>query len=398
MPPVSGENAASEAVPGFAAAFREQGERYPGPADGWQPVHTVYVPADRFDRDTVRSWGEAALGLLDAHLPGAAALSRVFGPLPGGLADDVRGRVARKLAAEPVEDLRIDFEDGYGARPAEEEDRHAERAAETVALLSAEGTLPRRWGLRLRSFADGDPARTLRTLDVLLTGVIGGAGGLPGGFTVTFPKVLMEAYLGQFAACLADRERALGLAPGTLRFEMQVEAPQTVLFLQRSPDLVPSLGGRLAAAHFGVFDYTAACGLPPAEQRLDHPVCDHAREVMRVALAGTGVELSDGSLAASPASKTTEDVHALWRAHAATVRHSLRHGFYQGWDMHPSHLVSRYATVYAFHLASYDAYAERVRAWEARREAGGGVMDEPATIKTLAAALRRAGLALDGPG
>jgi hypothetical protein len=76
------------------------------------------------------------------------------------------------------------------------------------------------------------------------------------------------------------------------------------------------------------------------------------------------------------------------------VRHSLRHGFYQGWDMHPSHLVSRYATVYAFHLAHRDAYAARVRAWESRRDAGGGVMDEPATIKTLSAALHRADLAL----
>ncbi|MET8866935.1 hypothetical protein ABZW11_28665 [Nonomuraea sp. NPDC004580] len=177
-----------------------------------------------------------------------------------------------------------------------------------------------------------------------------------------------------------------------LRFEMQVEAPQTLPFLRG--DLNESLGGRLAAAHFGVFDYTAAIGLPPHEQRLDHPACDHARHVMQTAFAGTGVELSDGSLAASPASDRTADVHALWRRHADLVRHSLRHGYYQGWDMHPSHLVSRFATVYAFHLARYDAYRERVLAWQERRDAGGGVMDEPATIRTLAAALRRADQAL----
>ncbi|MEU8269333.1 aldolase [Sphaerisporangium sp. NPDC049002] len=381
-------------VPGAGAALGEQAERYPGPTGAWQPVHTVYVPADRFDRETVRSWGAAALGLMESHLPGDAELSSVFGPLPGGLASDVRRRVARKLAAEPVEDLRIDFEDGYGVRPGAEEDAHAEAAAEAVAAMRSSGTLPRRWGIRVKSFADGDPARALRTLDGFLTGVVERVGSLPDGFTVTFPKVLMEAYLGQFAGRLPLLEEGLRLPPGTLRFEMQVEAPQTVMFLLRSPDLVPSLRGRLAAAHFGVFDYTAACGLPPAEQRLDHPVCDHAREVIRTALAGTGVELSDGSLAASPASDSTGDVHALWRAHAGMVRHSLRHGFYQGWDMHPSHLVSRYATVYAFHLAGRDAHAERVRAWEARRDAGGGVMDEPATIKTLSTALHRASLAL----
>ncbi|MET8155211.1 aldolase [Sphaerisporangium sp. NPDC005289] len=384
-------------VPGVDAALAEQARRYPATGASWQPVHTVYVPADRIVAETVQAWGEEALSLLERHLPGGAALPALFGPAAAETADDVRGRVARKLAREPVEDLRIDFEDGYGTRPAAEEDEHAVRAAEAVAAMHAAGTLPRRWGLRVKSFADGDPARSLRTLDGFLTEVAVRAGGLPPGFTVTFPKVLMETYLGRFAGCLASLEEGLGLASGTLRFEMQVEAPQTVLFLARSPDLVPSLGGRLAAAHFGVFDYTAACGLPPAEQRLDHPVCDHAREVMRVALAGTGVELSDGSLAASPASGSTRDVHALWRAHAGMVRHSLRHGFYQGWDMHPSHLVSRYATVYAFHLATRDAYAERVRAWEERRDAGGGVMEEPATIKTLAAALRRAGHALGAP-
>ncbi|GII60541.1 aldolase [Sphaerisporangium krabiense] len=380
---------------GFAAAFAGQRERFPGLSDDWRPVHTVYVPAGRVDRHTVRSWGERALALLETHLPDARALAAVFGPMGGDLAADVRGRVAAKLAAEPVEDLRIDFEDGYGVPPGAREDADAVAAAEAVAAMRADGTLPRRWGLRVKSFADGDPARSLRTLDAFLTAVLARAGGLPDGFTVTFPKVLMEEYLGQFAACLGELEAGLGLPAGTLRFEMQVEAPQTVMFLARSPGLVPSLGGRLAAAHFGVFDYTAACGLPPHEQRLDHPVCDHAREVMRVALAGTGVELSDGSLAASPASDAAPDVHALWRTHAALVRHSLRHGFHQGWDMHPSHLVSRYATVYAFHLEHRDAFAARVRAWEERRDGGeAGVMDEPATIKTLSAALRRADVAL----
>ncbi|MEV5497084.1 aldolase [Nonomuraea fuscirosea] len=377
------------AVPeGFAGTYRLQQARYPMAAPGWQPVHTVYVPADRFSASTVQEWGDHALGLVKAHLSGPDELTEVFG-VPGALGAAVHERVVRKLSTEPVEDLRVDFEDGYGVRPGPVEDEHAERAAEAVASMYAAGTLPRRWGPRVKSFADGDPERSVRTLRALLAGVITRAGELPGGFTVTFPKVLMEAYLGQFAAVLAELEGEFGVR---LRFEMQVEAPQTLPFLRG--DLNETLGGRLAAAHFGVFDYTAAIGLPPHEQRLDHPACDHARHVMQTAFAGTGVELSDGSLAASPASELTRDVHALWRRHAELVRHSLRYGFYQGWDMHPSHLVSRFATVYAFHLARYDAYQERVRAWEERRSAGGGVMDEPATIRTLTAALRRADAAL----
>ncbi|MET7466872.1 aldolase [Nonomuraea sp. NPDC005501] len=388
----------------FEDAFRAQRARYPGASPGWrpgwQPVHTVYVPADRFSAGTVADWGGRALAMARAGLAGPAEVVDVFG-VPEGLAPAVHERVLRKLAREPVEDLRIDFEDGYGVRPGEEEDAHAVRAAEAVAELRAAGALPRRWGLRVKSFADGDPARSARTLDGFLTEVAARCGELPPGFVVTFPKVLMEEYLVEFADLLGRLERGLerGLGGGAevrLRFEMQVEAPQTLAFLRG--ELAETLGGRLAAAHFGVFDHTAAIGLPPHEQRLDHPACDHARHVMQTAFAGTGVELSDGSLAAAPASESAADVRGLWRRHAELVRHSLRHGYHQGWDMHPSHLVSRFAAVYAFHLATYDAYRERVRAWEEGRAADGGVMDEPATIRPLVAALSRADAALSGPG
>ncbi|WP_182897657.1 DUF6986 family protein [Microbispora sp. H10830] len=378
---------------GFTGTHREQLARFPVREPAWQPVHTVYVPADRVTAEIVQQWRHAATDLLHRLLFTPAELAALFG-LDPELAPPVHDRVRRKLHAEPIEDLRVDFEDGYGGRSPEEEDRHTESAAAAVAAMHEAGTLPRRWGLRVKSFADGDPLRSVRTLDGFLTGVVRRAGRLPDGFTVTFPKVLMEDYLRQFAGCLEALERALRLPSGALRFEMQVEAPQTVLMLQRSADLVPSLGGRLAAAHFGVFDYTAALGLPPGEQRLDHPACDHARHVMQTALSGTGVELSDGSLAAAPASDAAADVHALLRRHSALVSHSLAHGFYQGWDMHPSHLVSRFTTVYAFHLACYEKYADRVRAWQERREAAGGVLDEPATIRTLVAALARADRAL----
>jgi citrate lyase beta subunit len=378
---------------GFMETHREQQERFPLRQAAWQPVHTVYVPADRVRAAIVSEWRQEATDLLHRLLFTPTELATLF-ELDPELAAPVHDRVRRKLAAEPIEDLRIDFEDGYGSRSSEEEDRHVESTAAAVADMHKAGELPRRWGLRIKSFADGEPRRSLRTLDGFLTTVMRRAGGLPPGFVVTFPKVLMEDYLRQFVRCLEALESAAGLEPGTLRFEMQVEAPQTVLLLQRSPGLVPSLGGRLAGAHFGVFDYTASLGLSPDEQRLDHPACDYARHVMQTALAGTGVELSDGSLAAAPASGSAEDVHALLRRHSAMVSHSLSNGFYQGWDMHPSHLVSRFTTVYAFHLTCYEKYAERVRAWEERRQAAGGVLDEPATIKTLVAALARADQAL----
>ncbi|WP_406317824.1 aldolase [Streptosporangium sp. NBC_01639] len=377
-------------IPGFEQVHREQSAAYPATAVEWQPVHTVYVPADRFDAGTVAAWGAAALDLLRRHLS-RKDMTRFF-EMHEQTARTVHEKVTAKLGTDPIEDLRVDFEDGYGLRPAEEEDGHVTRAAEAIAALHAAGTLPRRWGLRVKSFADGDPVRSIRTLDGFLTEVIDRVGQLPDGFVVTFPKVLMKAYLGQFAGCLEALEKGLGLTEGRLRFEMQVEAPQTVRFLDAA--LVTALGGRLAAAHFGVFDYTASCSLPPHEQRLDHPACDHARHVMQTSFAGTGVELSDGSMAAFPAADDRYVVRNLWWRHVGLIRHSLSHGFYQGWDMHPSHLVSRYVAVYHFHLSHYEEYAQRVRAWEEQRGAEGGVMDEPATVKTMVTALRRADLAL----
>ena len=377
----------------IASVRDEHGERFPGAAEGRQPVHTLYVPADRFGQSTPADFGAEALRLLNAHTPDAESFGAAFEVGPE-LAGQVREKVAAKLAAEPVEDVRIDFEDGYGVRPDAEEDGHIARAVEAVSAAYQVKALPHYWGVRVKSFADGGHERAMRTLDGFLTALRDQLGRLPGGFTITFPKVVAAAHVALFAEYLDELESALGLPSGILRFEMQVETPQALLdgdgrIGLRS--LAEAAAGRLTAAHFGVFDYTAALGLPPDEQRLDHPACDFARHVMQVSLAGTGVRLSDGSTNLVPRNDGPEEVGATWAAHAAHVRHSLKHGFYQGWDLHPAHLPSRYATVYAFHLAGADDAVARVRAWhEQSASDADGVLDEPATIKALTARLRRA--------
>src|ERR1043166_4744797 len=54
----------------------------------------------------------------------------------------IHARVESKLAREPVEDFRIDFEDGYGNRPDLEEDHHAGAAAAELSRGMRAGTLP----------------------------------------------------------------------------------------------------------------------------------------------------------------------------------------------------------------------------------------------------------------
>jgi len=68
------------------------------------------------------------------------------------MAYSVYNRVLEKLKREPVEDFRIDFEDGYGNRPDAEEDGHAESAALEVARGMQEGSLPPFIGIRIKPF------------------------------------------------------------------------------------------------------------------------------------------------------------------------------------------------------------------------------------------------------
>ena len=144
--------------------------------------------------------------------------------------------------------------------------------------------------------------------------------------------------------------------------------------------------GRVSGLHYGTYDYSAACGVSASNQSLAHPVADHAKAVMQVAAAGTGVHLSDGSTNLVPVGGP-EEIRAAWREHAGLVRRSLDRAFYQGWDLHPGQLVTRYAATYAFFRAGMPAAADRLRAYLGHIE--GGVMDEPATAQAMAALLVR---------
>ncbi|WP_435243957.1 DUF6986 family protein [Streptomyces cucumeris] len=371
----------------LAAVDAELARRYPGDPGTRQPVHTVYVPADDFTADTVRSWGDRALATLDEHAPDAASFAAVLG-LPDALAGPVHRRVRAKLQREPVEDLRIDFEDGYGPRPDSEEDAAAARAAALLAAAHAEGTAPPYAGIRMKCLEAAVRDRGIRTLDIFLTGLMN-AGGLPGGLVLTLPKVTYPEQVTAMVRLCEEFERARGLAAGRIGFEIQIETTQAVLGADGRATvarMIDAAQGRATGLHYGTFDYSAACGVGPAHQSPDHPVADHAKAVMQVAAAGTGVRLSDGSTNVLPVGPA-ERVHDAWRLHHRLVRRSLARAYYQGWDMHPGHLPTRYAAVYGFYREGLEAAAERLSAYV--RRAGGAVMDEPATARALSGHLLR---------
>ncbi|MGW3013515.1 DUF6986 family protein [Streptomyces sp. NPDC001219] len=361
--------------------------RYPGDPGTRQPVHTVYVPGDVFAADTLRSWGDQALAALDAHAPDAGALAAVLG-IPDGLAADVHDRVRAKLAREPVEDLRIDFEDGYGPRPDAEEDAAAARAAALVAAAYETGTAAPCMGIRMKCMEAAVRDRGIRTLDIFLTGLME-AGGLPDGLVLTLPKVTYAEQVTAMVRLLEAFEKARGLESGRIGFEIQIETTQSILGADGRATvarMIEAAEGRATSLHYGTFDYSASCGVSAAHQSLDHPVADHAKAVMQVAAAGTGVRLSDGSTNVLPVGPT-ERVHEAWRLHHGLVSRSLARAYYQGWDMHPAHLPTRYAAVYAFYRGGLEQAAARLAAYVAK--AGGDVMDEPATAKALSGYLLR---------
>jgi citrate lyase beta subunit len=294
-------------------------------------------------------------------------------------------RVRGKLEREPIEDLRIDFEDGYGHRSDGEEDADALNAASTLAAAARATPFS---GIRFKSLEAATRRRGVRTLDLFL-GALLGHGGLPDGFVVTLPKVSSAGQVEAMAGLCERLEQVHGMEPGRLRFELQIETPQAVLGADGTATvarMIHASRGRCSALHYGTYDYSAAVGVAAAYQSMDHPAADHAKAVMQVAAAGTGVQLSDGSTNVLPVGDR-QQVLAAWRLHLRLVRRSLERGYYQGWDMHPAQLVTRYTATYGFFRDGLAASAARLRAYA--NKADSGVLDEPATAQALAGFLVR---------
>jgi hypothetical protein len=306
-----------------------------------QPVHTVYGGAHLFRADTARRLGELALRSLGEYAPDANTFASAIGIEDAALAEQVYARVVEKLEREPVEDFRLDFEDGYGYRADEEEDATAVGSAREVARGLSDGTLPPFVGIRVKPLSPQAEPRALRTLDRFLTTLIAETGGLlPADFVVTNPKIVEPGQVARLADALDRLESKLGLAANSVPIELMIETPRSVIDARGRialPALVEASRGRCIAAHFGVYDYTALLGITARHQDLDHPACDFARHVMQVALEGTGVWICDGATNVLPAPPhrpakggsltprqervNREVVHHGWALHFRLVRH-----------------------------------------------------------------------------
>lgn len=408
-------------------------QTYPGDKPDRQPVHTVYGGANLFKADTCVRMGEIALKSLLTYAPNFVVLADVlqlpgFVELPSSekkidklvkeldrmsekkrklepawLPYAVYNKTISKLKKEAVEDFRIDFEDGFGNRPDEEEDATAVTAANELAKGMKNKTIAPFIGIRIKPFTEDLKQRGVRTLDIFLTTLLEKTNGrLPENFVVMLPKVTIPEQVTTLVRLFEIIEQKNNLARGALKMETMVEATQIIMDDEgRNPlmRIIRASEGRCIAAHFGTYDYTASCGITARYQTMAHPVCDFAHHMTKVALGGTGIFLSDGATNVMPVApnrgeklsrekikENFESVHNAWRIGFGHTMHSLINGFYQGWDLNPAQLPMRYAATYTFFLSSYDDAVFRLKTFVDRAAVStltGDIFDDAATGQGL---------------
>lgn len=354
-------------------------------------MHTLYWGAHRFGPGVAAALEEEARESFARLAPDAEALAAIFG-LERDLAPRIFERVRAKLGARAIEDLRIDFEDGYGLRPDAEEDAHAAVCAKAAAALpDAFGV-----GIRIKSLTPETAVRAQATLTRFTRALVEARGGLSPRFVVCLPKVTVPEQVTIAGELLATLEHALALEEDAIGLEIMVEVPQG-LFDRGGRLVLPALleagGRRLVGVHLGVYDFTTSYGVAPAFQAMDHPACDFARALVRLAFSGTGRVLSAGSTNVLPVAPPGTDEGAADRAIRRALRlahdqihHTLVRGYYHGWDLHPAQVPARWVAAHGFFLAGFDAAAERLRGYLAQGAAAtdeAAVLDDAATGQAL---------------
>ena len=351
-------------------------------------IHTVYVGAQAFGASTPSRLADDARAFFRGALSDPRRLAALCG-LDEALARSVVERVAGQLAGSPIDDLRVDFEDGYSGH---DEDADARRVARWASLTHQQGELPAGFGLRIRSMADATTERSRRTLDLFMDSMLEDLRELPKGFVVTLAKIDEALEIERLVDTLDELERRHDLSAGSIAVELMAETPRSIYDSEGRlavPGFVAAARGRCVGIHFGIYDYTASLGLVAGQQGLRHAACDAARAVLQMGITALpGVELSDGSSRIVPRLDMGEAelVEAI-RGVYDDVRHSLDHGIYRGWDMAGAHVAIRRVAVTAFFLGELPEM--RRRRSEATRAVESEDLEDAATHKALRAFFER---------
>jgi citrate lyase beta subunit len=349
------------------------------------PIHTLYGGAHLFKTETLPKLATLASRAFFEHCPNLDEFCRAFGlrPPPEGSLDQqdcaaapnvfpqsvlekVFMRIKHKLAVSPIDDYRIDFEDGLGLCSGEEEDRIASEAAGHLVAASKAKNLPPSVGIRIKSFAtSADTFRAMRTLDIFLAAALANEPeAFPHTFIVTLPKVSHPTQVAAFVELLVGIKNQFPLQDRQIYGEIMIESPDGLINAEGRVwlhELLAKDRNIIIGVHFGAHDYLASLGSAGVHPNLRHPACDLARLLIKMALGGRSpLAVVDGAETFMPLGAPDVVRHG-WQLSFANVWHGLDQGIFQGWDLHPAQIPARLAAVYTYFIAGLPSAAARLK-------------------------------------
>lgn len=371
-----------------------------------QPVHVVYGGAHMFQAGTIEKLNRLALRSFDDLVTDGLSLNELLGESwEASFAHDIYQRVHSKLQNHAVEDYRIDFEDGYGARDDVEEDRHASQSA--VALVEAlrAKKIWSKIGIRIKPLSVVTMKRSIKTLlhFVETFCASGGRESPLHQLVITLPKVTSPDQVRALVEILEQLESQYKLPANFFVVELLIETPQAVLAADGRiplPALIEAARGRCASLHFGLYDFTSSLGIGSAGQAIDHVACDFARMWMQISASlAPGVGISDGIINILPLPKhrgeNLTDIQQVenkkilteaWRYNYQKMMRSLDLGFYQGWDLHPAQVPIRHVANHVYVLREMPNAIKRMLGFlgqSAQASRVGALFDDRASVLGL---------------
>jgi citrate lyase beta subunit len=365
-----------------------------------QPVHVLYGGAHLFSEKTFEKVANLAEQAFKYAAPDARALNNLCGESwDDQVSREIFHRAEKKISTSPLEDYRIDFEDGYGVRSDEEEDSHAISAAKNLAAVAGARLAPKNIGIRIKPLSTAGMRRALKTLALFVDGLHKSravhASGLKH-LIITLPKVTNAEQVATLVEILDGYEKEHHLGHGFFSIELVVETPSAFLGTDGTIPLASFLhssAGRCRSLHFGVYDFTSSLGIGSAGQSIDHLACDFARIWMQIAASlAPNITVSDGIISRLPLvpKENTQDAReqfeSAWRYNYQQMMRSLANGYYQGWDLHPCQLPIRHIANTVFVLREFEGAVNRLKTFVARASQAshvGGVFDDRASVLGL---------------
>ena len=365
-----------------------------------QPVHVMYGGAHLFTEKTFEKIALMAREAFKFAAPDASALNMRCGELWNEkFSLELFKRVESKIFSVPLEDYRIDFEDGYGVRSDEEEDAHAVAVASILLEAAASDYAPKNIGIRIKPLSTSGMRRSLKTLALFVESFsqalkLQTSG--PKHLIVTLPKVTNAEQVATLVEILDGYEKDFHLGNGFFSIELIIESPEAFLGRDGTIPLASFMhaaAGRCRSLHFGVYDFTSSLGIGSAGQSIDHLACDFARMWIQVVAAVIpNVVVSDGIISRLPL--LPKEVNASSRAHFDSawkynydqMMRSLSNGYYQGWDLHPCQLPIRHIANTVFVLREFDGAVKRLKTFVERSSQAShvaGMFDDRASVLGL---------------